>query len=81
VVAPVIGTGICVGCGATISLRKGYVIKYCNRHCGHNHRNRVARAIHGARRKKANRMRYVLTAIAEDPELARFVARALRIAA
>jgi hypothetical protein len=76
VVAPVIGTGTCAGCGATISLRKGYVIKYCGCHCGGAHRQRLARD----RRRKDSRVRYVLTAIREDPELARAVARALRIA-
>jgi hypothetical protein len=40
-VAPVIGEGVCPGCGGTTRLRKGIVVKYCSLGCAKTHRARV----------------------------------------
>jgi hypothetical protein len=78
-VAPVIGEGVCPGCGGTTRLRKGLVVKYCREACGKKHRARVNH--YGTKRwereKRARVRHIVMGAIRTDPELARDVLLAL----
>jgi hypothetical protein len=77
-VAPVIGEGVCPGCGGTTRLRKGIIVKYCRPACGKRHRARVNGygAARAKVRKRARLRRVVLAAVAADPALAAEVLRA-----